>query len=84
MNLLNRFLKYVAIPTSSNSESNTTPSTESQRVLAEYLIQELKYIGIKDIEYDKEHCYIYAHLDKNMALVIGVKIIAVDNSNSVV
>lgn len=66
MDLLTRFLKYVSMPTTSNSESNTTPSTKEQRVLASYLLQELKNLGVDSIDYDDEHCYIYACLNKNV------------------
>ncbi len=66
MDLLTRFLKYVSIPTTSNSASNTTPSTQEQRVLASYLLEELKNLGVDSIDYDEEHCYIYACLNKNI------------------
>jgi len=42
MNILDRFLNYVKIPTTSNEESNTIPSMKEQRILAQYLIDKLK------------------------------------------
>ncbi len=65
MKLLDRFLKYVKIPTTSNSKSETIPSTNSQFLLANLLYDELKDLGIDDIYYDKENCYIYAVLKGN-------------------
>lgn len=65
MELLDRFLKYVKIPTASNSKSKTSPSTNSQFLLANLLYEELKDLGINDIYYDKEKCYIYAVLKGN-------------------
>lgn len=37
MNIKERFLKYVSFATSSCEESETVPSTDGQRVFAEYL-----------------------------------------------
>ena len=64
MDLFTRFLKYISIPTNSNSKSNTNPSTNEQFALAKHLLQELKQLGI-DVDYDEEHCYIYACLKGN-------------------
>lgn len=65
MELLDRFLNYVKIPTASDSRSKTSPSTNSQFLLANLLYDELKDLGIDDIYYDKEKCYIYAVLKGN-------------------
>jgi len=62
MELLERFLNYVKIPTASSLKSKTTPSTNSQFLLANLLYDELKDLGIDGIYYDKENCYIYAVL----------------------
>lgn len=62
MDILKRFLNYIKVPTSSDSNSTLAPSTDSQRVLAEVLVNELVNMGVEDIYYDKEHCYVYAHL----------------------
>ncbi len=66
MNLLERFLKYININTTSNSEIGTTPSTSEQRILASLLVQELKDMKIDDIYYDSSNCYVYAMLDGNI------------------
>ncbi len=46
MDILNRFLKYIKIPTNSNSKSKITPSTETQWNLAKELVQELQELYI--------------------------------------
>ena len=61
MTLLERFLKYIAIDTTSNSKSKTTPSTKIQLNLAKELLLELDYLGLKTF-YDSENGYIYALL----------------------
>lgn len=59
--LLNRFLKYVSIDTQSDPNSSTTPSTQKQWDLANYLVEELKQIGMTDVSID-EKSYIMATL----------------------
>ena len=41
MKVQDRFLKYVAFDTQSDSTSNTTPSTLKQLKLAQYLVSEI-------------------------------------------
>ena len=59
--LIERFLRYVRIDTQSDEESGKHPSTDKQRDLAALLVTELKELGL-DVDYDEEHCYIYAYL----------------------
>lgn len=62
-----KFLRYVQIDTQSiEGDPNKVPSTEKQRVLAELLYQELIDLGVEDVRYDKEHCYVYASIPSNM------------------
>lgn len=61
MTVLERFLKYINIDTSSSSLSEETPSTPNQRLLAEQLKEELELLGAT-IKYDEERCYLYAIL----------------------
>lgn len=64
--LIERFLKYVSIETTSDETSKTTPSTERQLNLAKVLLEELKEMGL-DAHID-ENGYVYAKLegkDKN-------------------
>ncbi len=60
-----RFLKYVSFDTQSDSNSQTTPSTEKQWEIANYLTEELKRIGLQDVSIDK-HAYIMATLPSNV------------------
>ncbi len=62
MDILNKFLNYISIPTTSNSETGTTPSTDSQWNLAKVLIEELKDLNMDEVYLDEEHCYVYAFL----------------------
>lgn len=61
MTLLERFLKYIAIDTTSNSKSKTNPSTQIQQNLAKELLLELDSLGL-ECTYDKENGYVYALL----------------------
>ncbi len=62
MAILDKFLRYISIPTNSDSEIRVTPSTDAQWNLAKLLEQELKSIGMDDVYLDAEHCYVYAYL----------------------
>lgn len=61
MTLVERFLKYVAVSTSSDSDSNTVPTSEKEFVLAKILVEDMKEIGIADA-YMNEKCYVYGHI----------------------
>ena len=56
---VDRFLHYVTYDTQSTEDSETYPSTEKQLVLLERLVQELRELGIADVEMD-EHGYVFA------------------------
>ena len=58
MNVLERFLKYVSFDTMSDEFSETCPSSEKQKVLGAYLVEEMKAMGIADAHMD-EHGYVY-------------------------
>lgn len=64
MDLVNRFLKYVSFDTQSSEESETTPSTAKQLLLANYLKDELASLGFTEIELD-DNGYLYATLPAN-------------------
>ena len=64
MNIVDRFLKYVSFDTQSADDSATTPSTEKQWLLANYLKEELEQIGMTEVELD-ENGYLYATLPAN-------------------
>lgn len=64
MDIVERFLNYVSFDTQSSEETHTTPSTEKQRVFAQYLKEELIREGLQDVELD-ELGYLYATLPSN-------------------
>jgi tripeptide aminopeptidase len=64
MTITERFLKYVSFCTTSNEESGSTPSTQGQIEFAKYICNELKTIGLIDIELDNNG-YIMATLPAN-------------------
>ena len=59
--LLDRFLRYVAIDTQSSRERERSPSTPGQLELGRMLVDELHELGLADAELD-EHGYVYATL----------------------
>lgn len=61
MSVIDRFLRYVEFETTSNENSESIPSTEKQTVLADYLVKELKSIGVSDAYRDK-YGYVYGHI----------------------
>ena len=65
MRLLNRFINYVKIYSTSDPESETTPSTPQQWEMAKYLFEELKTLGLSDVSMD-EKGYIYAYVPSNL------------------
>ncbi len=69
MNIVDRFLKYVSFETTSDGASGITPSTDVQRVFAEYLVEELKSIGMEDVTID-EYAYVMATLPANTSEII--------------
>lgn len=52
MNLQDRFLKYVSFDTTSDPKSSTTPSSLKQLELGQYLVEEMKNIGIDNAQLD--------------------------------
>ena len=60
--VIDRFLRYVQIDTKSDDYTGTSPSTEKQHDLAKVLVEELKALGVADVTYDTEHCYVYASI----------------------
>lgn len=51
--ILERFSKYLSFSTSSDPDSTSYPSTDSQLKIAQYLAEELKEIGMIDVEKDQ-------------------------------
>ena len=65
MNITERFLKYVSFCTTSDEETNMTPSTPGQMEFAKYLAAELKEIGMQEVTLD-ENGYVMATLPANV------------------
>ena len=63
--VLDRFLDYVKIDTQSDPASTTQPSTMKQFDLAKVLVEELKQIGLTEVELD-EAGYVYATVPSNV------------------
>ena len=63
--LLNRFLNYVKIYSTSDPESESTPSSPQQWDIANFIFAELKTLGLSDVSID-EHGYIYAYVPSNL------------------
>ncbi len=61
MKVYERFIDYVSYPTTSNEDSETTPSTGCQLALARHIYEELVGLGLEDVRLD-EHGYVYAAL----------------------
>lgn len=53
MEIKERFLNYVSFDTQSDSYSHTVPSTSKQLKLGNYLVEELKSLGIENAKIDK-------------------------------
>jgi len=64
MTVLERFLTYIKIETTSHIASNTCPSTSGQLVLAKHLVEELLSFGLKDAHTDKNG-YTMATIESN-------------------
>ncbi|WP_034889114.1 peptidase T [Gillisia sp. Hel_I_29] len=69
--IIDRFVSYVTVDTQSDHESDSTPSTKKQWDLANKLVEELKLIGLQDVEID-EHAYIMATLPSNVNFEVPV------------
>ena len=63
--IIDRFISYVTIDTESDANSDTTPSTKKQLVLANLLVKELKTIGLSDVTIDKNG-YVMGTLASNV------------------
>lgn len=65
LKLQNRFLNYVKIYSTSDPDSETTPSTERQWDIAKYIFEELKTLGLSDVSMD-DNGYIYGYVPSNL------------------
>ncbi|MEG1408922.1 MAG: peptidase T [Terrisporobacter sp.] len=63
-NLINRFIKYAKVYTTSDEDSNMTPSTERQKDLGRILVEDLKAIGVENASMD-DLGYVYGFVPSN-------------------
>lgn len=82
MNVVDRFLKYVAFDTQSDENSESLPSTDKQLLLLDYLEGELKELGLYT---RRSKCgYVYATLPSNIESDLKLAFLAhVDTSPAV-
>lgn len=67
--LLERFSKYIAFATTSDENSTTYPSTQAQLVFGDFLVEELKKIGMTEVGKDA-YGYVTATLPANTDKVL--------------
>lgn len=65
LKLQNRFINYAKIYSTSDAESESTPSSPQQWNIAKYIFEELQNLGLEDVQLD-ENGYIYAYLPSNL------------------
>ena len=64
MTVVERFLKLVFYPTTSDEASETCPSTAQQLALAQELVRQMQDMGIADARVDKDG-YVYGTVPAN-------------------
>ena len=69
--ILERFIKYVKIDTTSSEETGTLPSTEGQRVLAQVLKKELEELGVSEVSVTDD-CFVLARIPASASEEGGV------------
>lgn len=68
--LLERFIRYCKINTRSDEKSPTIPSTQSQVEFAEHLVNDLKMLGLSEVEHNRLNGYVTATLPSNVDYVV--------------
>lgn len=69
--VLQRFLRYVQVDTQSDDDSETYPSTAKQLDLGKMLAEELREIGLEDVELT-EHGYVFATVPGSAGPTVGL------------
>src|SRR3954466_12752603 len=69
--VLERFLRYVQVDTQSDDDSETYPSTLKQLDLGKLLADELREVGLEDVELT-EHGYVFATLPGSGGPTVGL------------
>jgi tripeptide aminopeptidase len=62
--LTERFMRYVQVDTQSDPNSNAYPTTGKQKDLSRILLEELKQMGLAEVELD-DYGYVYATIPSN-------------------
>ncbi len=63
--IVERFLSYTRIDTTSSEDTDVTPSTPNQFILADQLAEELRELGASEV-YRDEHAFVYATVRSNL------------------
>ena len=71
MTVIDRFLKLVSYPTTSDENSETCPSTPRQLALAEGLVRQMQEMGIADAHVDADG-YVYGTIQANCEKALPV------------
>ena len=75
MEVQERFLRYVALDTTSDENCPDCPSSERQWALGKLLKQEMEELGMTDVRLD-EHCYVYGCIPGNDPTAPAIGLIA--------
>ncbi len=65
INIKDRFLKYVGFDTQSDTDTGLTPSTPGQMFFSEKIVEELKEMGLEEVELD-DNGYVMATIPSNV------------------
>ena len=83
MNVTERFLRYIALDTTSDETCPNCPSSERQWALGKLLKEEMEALGLKDVRLD-DHCYVYGVIPGNDPDAPAIGLIAhMDTVNAV-
>ncbi|MCH3915521.1 MAG: peptidase T [Acidaminococcaceae bacterium] len=81
--VVERFLSYIKIDTTSDEDSQSYPSTPNQLILGKSIAEELRELGLEDVEQDK-YGYVTATIPANIENVPVLGLIAhLDTSDAV-
>lgn len=65
--ILERFIRYAEINTRSDAKSQTVPSTENQIAFAKMLVEDLKKLGLAEVEYLEKNGFVTGTLPSNLS-----------------